>query len=117
MQYPDANYYLQDEDLKRASLFLAHSKKLFRSSTFIRDFQALDVVLFLYRKVELEGEKVHFSTLKGYIARSDVYLAKLLKHGIEDNYLCYKISQEDRRLKEYYLAENGVRFIDSLKIF
>mgnify|MGYP004033482245 CR=1 FL=1 len=117
MQQPDGSYVLQESDLKRASLFLSHCKRLFRTSTFIRDFQSLDVILFLYRRVELEGDKVYFSTLKEYVTKSDVYLAKLLKHGIEDGYLWCQISKEDRRLKEYYLAENALSFIDRLKRF
>ena len=75
------------------------------------------MILFLYRRVELDGGKVYFSTLKEYVSKSDVYLAKLLKHGIEDGYLWYQISKEDRRLKEYYLAENALIFIDRLKSF
>ena len=117
MQQPDETFVLKESDLKRASLFLSHCKRLFRTSTFIRNFHILDVILFLYRRVELEGDNVYFSTLKEYVDKSDVYLAKVLKQGLEDGSLRYQISQEDRRLKEYHLAEKGLRFIDRLKNF
>ena len=117
MTQSTVRYELEPSDLKRASLFLRHCKKQFKTSSFVKTFDVLDILLFIYRRNELEHQKVYFSTLQEYVSKSDVYLSKVLKHGVEDDYLTSRISDTDRRLREYGLSENSIRFIDTLRKF
>ena len=110
-------YELEPADLRRASLFLQQCKKQFKASSFVKTFDVLDILLFIYRRNELEHQKVYFSTLQEYVSKSDVYLSKVLKHGVEDDYLVSRISDTDRRLREYGLSKNSIRFIESLRKF
>ena len=117
MTQSNERFELEPTDLRRASLFLQQCKKQFKTSSFVKNFDVLDILLFIYRRNELEHHKVYFSTLQKYVSKSDVYLSKVLKHGIEDDYLVSRFSDTDRRLKEYGLSENSIRFIDTLRKF
>ena len=117
MTQSNNGYELEPSDLNRASLFFRHCKEQFKTSSFVKTFDVLDILLFIYRRNELEHQKVYFSTLQEYVSKSDVYLSKVLKHGIEDDYLVSRISDADRRLREDGLSENSIRFIDKLRNF
>ena len=110
-------YSLQDEDLRRASLFLGNSKKVFANNRFVRNFDILDLILYIYRLSELDNKKVYFSCLRTYVSKSDVYLSTTLKNALDEGFLRVEVPDRDRRLKEYHLTEKSISVIERLKTF
>ena len=110
------SYSLQDEDLRRASLFLGNCKKVFATNKFIRNFDVLDLILYIYR-LSAENKKVYFSSLRTYVSKSDVYLSTTLKNALDAGFLRVEVPDRDKRLKEYHLTEESISVIERLKTF
>ena len=117
MEQKKVTFDLKSEDFLRISSFFSHAKATFPDSSFIKDFGILDIVLFIYRRHHLQDRQVTFSTIKEYSTRSDVYLSNTLKNGLEADYWGYRVSETDKRLKEYFLKEKALAFIEKLKRF
>ena len=111
------SYSLTDEDLRRASLFLGHCKKQFSTNRFVRNFEILDLLLYIFRLSELDNKKVYFSSLREYVTKSDVYLSATLKNALSEGFLRVEIPDRDKRLKEYHLTEKSISIIQRLKTF
>jgi|TARA_B110000438_G_C15794444_1_gene642244 YesN/AraC family two-component response regulator len=107
------DHKITNEDLIRISSFLEHTNTLFESVEFIKNFEVLNILLFIHRR-ELEGKDIRFKDLQKYVKKSDVYLGKLLKNGLETNYLSISRIEGDKRIKHYHLTEKTLSFFQSL---
>ena len=107
------NHKISNVDLIRISSFLENTNKLFESVEFIKNFEILNILLFIHRR-ELEGKNVRFKELQNYVKKSDVYLSALLKNGLETNHLSISRVEEDKRIKHYHLTEKSLLFFQSL---
>ena len=107
------NHKISNVDLIRISSFLEHTNTLFESVEFIKNFEILNILLFIHRR-ELEGKSIGFKELRNYVKKSDVYLSVLLKNGLETNYLTISRVAEDKRIKHYHLTEKALSFFDDL---
>ena len=107
-------HHFKDKDYLRISSFLEHSNSLFTSSTFIKNFEILNFVLHIYKKNNILGERVRFKHLKEFTTKSDVYLSKLLKNGLESKYLSVHFCPIDKRSRSYQLTDNSLKFISNL---
>ena len=110
-------FKLKDNEFSRISSFLKHANLLFAESKFIKNLDTLEIVLFIYKENYLEKNDVNFTMLKEYSSKSEMYLSTFLKDGKELNYLNFKVSSEDKRVKNYFLGKNSYLFISKLKEF
>ena len=110
-------FQLENKEFIRVSEFLKHANELFVKSNFIKDLNTLELVIFIYKENHLENKDINFKALKDYTNKSDMYLSSFLKNGKETNYLNFKISFKDKRIKYYYLEKNSYEFIRKLKEF
>tara|TARA_A100001388_G_C28474899_1_gene359532 strand:+ start:118 stop:474 length:357 start_codon:yes stop_codon:yes gene_type:complete len=110
-------FQLEDQEFSRISSFLKHANKLFSTSNFIKNLDTLELIIFIYKENHLENKNINFKVLKEYTNKSDMYLSSFLKSGKETNYLNFKISSKDKRIKNYYLEKNSYEFIGRLKVF
>jgi len=110
-------FQLEDKEFSRISAFLKHANKLFSTSSFIKNLDTLEIIIFIFKKNHLENKNTNFKALKEYTNKSDMYLSSFLKSGRETNYLNFKISSRDKRVKNYYLEKNSYEFIRKLKEF
>lgn len=110
-------FQLEDKEFSRISAFLKHANKLFSTSSFIKNLDTLEIIIFIYKKNHLENKNTNFKALKEYTNKSDMYLSSFLRSGKETNYLNFKFSSKDRRIKNYYLEKNSYEFIRKLKEF
>jgi hypothetical protein len=107
-------YNFVDSDYLRISLFLEQSNNLFRTSSFIKNFEILNFILHIYKQSNILGTEVRFKNLKTFTTKSDVYLSNLLKNGLESGYLSIHLSPKDKRSRSYQLTEQSLNFIRSL---
>ena len=63
------SHEIHSTDLIRISSFLENTKKLFDSINFIKNFEVLNILLFIYRN-QLIKEKVNFKILQNYIKKA-----------------------------------------------
>ena len=78
-----SSFTLNDKDVIRVSSFMANANEVFRTSPFIKNFDYLDLFFYIYRNDTLLKKDVRFKDLSIYSSKSDVYLTKFLKHGVE----------------------------------
>tara|TARA_B110000444_G_C18729416_1_gene542540 strand:- start:652 stop:999 length:348 start_codon:yes stop_codon:yes gene_type:complete len=105
---------LDNEKLSGMSIFFGQVNLLFKQTRFVKNFEVLNIVLFIYRKNNISGELVRFKDLQEYCSKSDVYLSTLLKSGISDNFLITKQNRVDRRVREYQLSDEALKFIEQI---
>ena len=101
----------------RISSFLANAALVFKTSSFIRNFDYLDLFLYIYTNDKLLSKKVRFKDLSIYSSKSDVYLTKFLKIGLETGYLNFTRGKKDKRIKNYYVTKMSTPFFQKLYSF
>lgn len=111
------SFQIDDKDLIRVSSFLANATEVFKTSPFIKNFDHLDLFFFIYRNDALQNKKVRFKDLSIYSSKSDVYLTKFLKDGLESGYLNFSKSTEDKRLKNYHVTKASLPFFKRIYNF
>jgi DNA-binding MarR family transcriptional regulator len=107
-------HHFKNEDYIRISLFLEHSNSLFNSSAFIKNFEILNIILFIYKTNNILGKTVQFKNLKQFTTKSDVYLSKLLRNGLNSGYIKLRFCTDDKRCRYYELTEKALDFISKL---
>ena len=112
-----SSFTLNDKDVIRVSSFMANANEVFRTSPFIKNFDYLDLFFYIYRNDTLLKKAVRFKDLSIYSSKSDVYLTKFLKHGVESGYLSCIKSTEDKRTKTYHVTENALPFLKRIYNF
>lgn len=103
---------LQEKDIKNLSLSFEKASQLFSESDYVKTFDTLNLLLCIYTRDNIFGERVRFKTLKVCINKSDVYLARHLKEGISTGYLSLHKCQSDKRARSYKLTEKGIDFLN-----
>ena len=104
----------KDNDFLRISTFLEHSNNLFKTSTYIKNFEILNFILHVYKQNIILGKRVRFKSLKLFTTKSDVYLSNLLKSGLESDYLSVHLCPKDKRSRSYQLTQRSLGFIKKL---
>ena len=103
-----------EEDLIRISWFLENANNKFEESNFIKNFEILNLLLYIYRKKAC-NEGVRFKELKNFTKKSDVYLSNFLKSGLEVGFLSVLVSTTDRRVNNYRVTPICIEFFKDLK--
>ena len=112
-----SSFTLNDKDVIRVSSFMANANEVFRTSPFIKNFDYLDLFFYIYRNDTLLKKAVRFKDLSIYSSKSDVYLTKFLKHGLESGYLSCIKSTKDKRIKTYHVTKNALPFLKKIYNF
>ena len=102
------------EKIKRLSNQFEAIQKLTKSGGFINCFDRYAVLLYINNNSNPPEKRVRFSDLSQYIKQSDVYLANLLKEGVETEYIKIHICPEDKRRKSYELTKKSLAEINSI---
>ena len=110
-------FQIDDKDLIRVSSFLSNATEVFKASPFIKNFDYLDLFFYIYKKDNLLNHEVRFKDLSIYSSKSDVYLTKFLKNGIETGYLNFTKGKKDKRLKNYYVTQASLPFFERIYNF
>ena len=103
-----------NEDLIRISSFLENINNKFETVDFIKNFEVLNLLLYIYRSA-LSGNDVPFKALQNYVKKSDVYLCNFLKSGLETGYLSVSVSTTDKRVRNYNVTSKCIEFLEDLK--
>ena len=112
-----SSFTLNDKDVIRVSSFMANANEVFRTSPFIKNFDYLDLFFYIYRNDTLLKKAVRFKDLSIYSSKSDVYLTKFLKRGLESGYLSCIKSTKDKRIKTYHVTKNALPFLKRIYNF
>ena len=89
-------------------------QEITKSGSFLNCFDRVAILLFIYKNSNPPDERVRFSDLASYIKQSEVYLAKVLKEGVETDHIKIYKCPEDRRRKSYELTTRSLKIFQSL---
>ena len=112
-----SSFSLNDKDVIRVSSFMANASEVFKTTPFIKNFDYLDLFFYIYRNDSLLKKDVRFKDLSIYSTKSDVYLTKFLKNGLESGYLSSMKSKKDKRIKTYHVTKNALPFFKRIYNF
>ena len=111
------SFHINDQDLIRVSSFLSNASKVFKENSFVKNFGYLDLFFYIYKNDKLLNQSVRFKDLSIYSSKSDVYLTKFLKNGVESGYLTFTKNKQDKRIKNYHITDKSKPFLNAISNF
>ena len=112
-----SSFTLNDKDVIRVSSFMANANEVFKTTPFVKNFDYLDLFFYIYRNDSLLNKDVRFKDLSIYSSKSDVYLTKFLKNGLDSGYLRSMTSKKDKRIKTYHVTKAAIPFFNRIYNF
>ena len=103
---------MDEVDITRISIFLEKANQRFKSSSIIKNYEELNLFLFIYRS-RIAGNNTRFKDLQAFSQKSDVYLSNFIKTSVQNGSIEIKDSDEDKRQKLYVLTEKAKETIRS----
>ena len=106
---------MDETDITRISLFLENANERFKSSNIIKNYEELNLFLFIYRN-RIAGKDTRFKDLQAFTQKSDVYISNFIKTAIQNGSIMTVNSKKDKRQKLYVLTNKAKESITSFSI-
>ena len=103
---------MNEGDIARISIFLENANQRFKSSNIIKNYEELNLFLYIYRK-RIAGQDTRFKDLQAFSQKSDVYISKYIKTSVQNGSIDVIDSDKDKRQKLYMLTEKAKETIRS----
>ena len=103
---------MDEGDITRISIFLENANQRFKSSNIIKNYEELNLFLFIYRN-RIAGKDTRFKDLQAFTQKSDVYISNFIKTSAQNGSIEVKDSDKDKRQKLYVLTEKAKKTIRS----
>jgi len=103
---------MDEIDITRISIFLENANHRFKSSNIIKNYEELNLFLFIYRN-RIGGKDTRFKDLQAFTQKSDVYISNFIKTSIQNGSIMFINSETDKRQKLYVLTEKAKETISS----
>ena len=103
---------MDEGDITRISIFLENANQRFKSSNIIKNYEELNLFLFIYRN-RIAGKDSRFKDLQAFSQKSDVYISNFIKNSIQNGSITTINSNIDKRQKLYVLTEKAKETIAS----
>ena len=98
--------------ITRISIFLENANQRFKSSNIIKNYEELNLFLFIYRN-RIGGKDTRFKDLQAFTQKSDVYISNFIKTSIQNGSINIINSDKDKRQKLYVLTEKAKETVTS----
>ena len=105
---------MNEGDINRISIFLERANQRFKSSSIIKNYEELNLFLFIYRN-RIAGKETRFKDLQAFTQKSDVYIFNFIKTSVQNGSIEIKDSDIDKRQKLYVLTEKAKETIRSFR--
>tara|TARA_Y100000748_G_scaffold283116_1_gene263948 strand:+ start:175 stop:549 length:375 start_codon:yes stop_codon:yes gene_type:complete len=103
---------MDESDITRISIFLENANQRFKSSNIIKNYEELNLFLFIYRN-RIGGKDTRFKDLQAFTQKSDVYISNFIKTSIQNGSINIINSDKDKRQKLYVLTEKAKETVTS----
>jgi len=103
---------MNEEDINRISIFLEKANQRFKSSRIIKNYEELNLFLYIYRN-RIAGKETRFKDLQAFSQKSDVYISNFIKTSVQNGSIDVKDSDKDKRQKLYVLTQKAKETIRS----
>ena len=103
---------MDEGDITRISIFLENANQRFKSSNIIKNYEELNLFLFIYRN-RIAGKDTRFKDLQAFTQKSDVYISNFIKTSAQNGSIEVKDSDKDKRQKLYVLTEKAKETVTS----
>ena len=103
---------MDERDITRISIFLENANQRFKSSSIIKNYEELNLFLFIYRN-RIAGKGTRFKDLQAFTQKSDVYISNFIKTSAQNGSIDVKDCDNDKRQKLYVLTEKAKKTIKS----
>ena len=103
---------MDEGDITRISIFLENANQRFKSSNIIKNYEELNLFLFIYRN-RIGGKDTRFKDLQAFTQKSDVYISNFIKTSIQNGSINIINSDKDKRQKLYVLTEKAKETVTS----
>lgn len=100
--------------IEKLSIQFEAIQELTKRGGFINCFDRYAVLLYINNNSKPPDKRVRFSDLSEYVKQSDVYLANLVKEGVETGYIRIHVCPDDKRRKSYELTDKSLDSINSI---
>ena len=103
---------MNEADINRISIFLEKANQRFKSSSIIKNYEELNLFLYIYRN-RIAGKETRFKDLQAFSQKSDVYISNFIKTSVQNGSIDVKDSDKDKRQKLYVLTQKAKETIRS----
>ena len=103
---------MDEGDITRISIFLENANQRFKSSNIIKNYEELNLFLYIYRN-RIAGRETRFKDLQAFSQKSDVYISNFIKTSVQNGSIDIKDSDKDKRQKLYVLTQKAKETIRS----
>ena len=103
---------MNEGDINRISIFLEKANQRFKSSLIIKNYEELNLFLYIYRN-RIAGKETRFKDLQAFSQKSDVYISNFIKTSVQNGSIDVKDSDKDKRQKLYVLTQKAKETIRS----
>ena len=103
---------MDEGDITRISIFLESANQRFKSSSIIKNYEELNLFLYIYRN-RIAGKETRFKDLQAFSQKSDVYISNFIKTSVQNGSIYAKDSNKDKWVKLYVLTEKAKETIRS----
>ena len=103
---------MDERDINRISIFLEKANQRFKSSRIIKNYEELNLFLYIYRN-RIAGKETRFKDLQAFSQKSDVYISNFIKTSVQNGSIDITDSDKDKRQKLYILTQKAKETIRS----
>ena len=112
----NTKFKLKDEDFIGMSEFFEHCHIAFRSMPFLKNLDIWSIVILIYKN-QLLSLPCSYKFLENNCHKSDVFLYRTLRDGLDAGFLGVIKGTSDKRKRYYIVTDLGMSYLEKLKHF